>query len=405
MRAAFAIDSAYDQSVNSLSRYQHDETEDHVELRRINVLVIDDSDTDFRIVKKTLQLMDALRADVWHAHDLVSARAYTDCQTFDVALVDFCLGIDTGVRAIQELGGRLGSTALILLTGMPGQDIPQIALKAGAIQCLNKNQINPVLLETTIRSAIHTHQLELKLQEMIVDLEMANRAKTDFFARIGHDLKTPLNAILGYSEMISQQIFGPSSLTKYSECADNIRTGGMHLLEVLDNLIHHAASESSYSGGTFETVELNGLVQRAVAMADLLVRSRDHSLSVSVPDETIHVSCQPSVLTQAIVNVLSNAVKYTPHGGRISVSLRTGERHSEIAVVDNGIGMSNADIDVALLPFGRVELPSQFTQDGTGIGLPIVRDIMAAHTGQLEIDSVPGAGTTVVLRLPTVVSE
>ena len=95
-------------------------------------------------------------------------------------------------------------------------------------------------------------------------------------------------------------------------------------------------------------------------------------------------------------------MKYTPPCGHIRVTVRHGTRHNEIHVQDNGIGMSREDLDVALAPFGRVELPPQLVQDGTGIGLPIVRDIIAAHAGQLEIDSTPGKGTRVVLRLPVV---
>jgi|GEM_PF-2906595 len=405
MRSSFAFDSDFEHFESEPPSATGGDHSNTAKPATIKVLLIDDSESDVRIIKKTLQLMDMLRAEVWHAHDLVTARSRCNDQAFDVALVDFCLGIDTGVRAIQDLGGRLGSAAVILLTGMPGQDIPEIAFKAGAIQCLNKNQLNPVLLETTIRSALHTHALEAKLQEMIVDLELANRAKADFFARVGHDLKTPLNAILGYSEMISLQTFGPSDLQKYSDCADNILAGGQHLLEVLDNIIHHAASQSSYAGGRFESADLNDVVRQAVSMMDALASSRRHTLDVSLFDWGIPVNCQKSVLTQAIVNILSNAVKYTPHGGLIRVSSSAGKRYSEVRIEDNGIGMSKEDVDIALLPFGRVELPADVTQDGTGIGLSIVQDIVSSHGGQLEIDSTSGEGTCVILRLPTVQSD
>ncbi len=373
-----------------------------VEPRPIEVLVIEDSDTDYRIVARTLQQMDTFRAQISHARDLEAARRMADDRDFDVALVDFYLGIDTGTEAIHDLGGRSGSTAVILLTGQPGQDILQLALKAGAIHCLDKNQLNPILLETTVRSALHTHALEAKLHETIVDLELANRAKTDFFARMGHDLKTPLNAILGFAEMITRQTFGPSISDKYVQCAQRIRVGGTHLLEVLNNLIHHSASQSSYSGGRFESAEINDIVEHALSMIDVLARTREHTIEVSLPEDSPVANCQPAVLAQAVLNVISNAVKYTPPRGHIRVSVEPGRRHNEIRVQDNGIGMSREDVDVALSPFGRVELPPQLVQDGTGIGLPIVRDIIAAHTGQLEIDSAPGEGTTVVLRLPVV---
>lgn len=400
MLTSSVSESAPDGADSLPTECPNDNVDGLIEPRTIAVLVIEDSDNDFRITSRTLQLMDTYRAEVRHAPDLVAARSLVQERQFDVILVDFCLGLDTGTRAIQELGGRIGSAALILLTGLPGQDIRQIALKAGAIHCLDKNQLNPALLETTIRSALHTHQLEAKLQDVIVDLERANRAKADFFARMGHDLKTPLNAILGYAQMISDQIYGADASERYADCANNVCTAGTHLLEVLDNLIHHAANQGSYSGGRFQSADLNDLVERAVEIASILARSRKHSVSVKLSADLVPVDCQPSVLTQAILNVISNAVKYTPPGGQIEILVSQNDRFREVSVRDNGLGMSKDDIDVALSPFGRVTLPPMHTQDGTGIGLPIVRDIMASHGGQLDIESAPGDGTLVTLRWP-----
>lgn len=399
MHTATAIESNTDHPKQILEILDH--VDDGIEQpQEINVLVIEDDETDFRITSKTLQLLDTYRAHAYHASDLVEARRMVREIEFDVVLVDFCLGDDTGTRAIQELGGRIGAAALILLTGMPGQDIRQIALKAGAIHCLDKNQLNPVLLETTIRSALHTHSLEASLQDVIIELELANRSKTDFFARMGHDLKTPLNAVLGYAQMINERSFGINVDEKYVGCAENICVAGTHLREVLDNLIHHAASQGSYSGSRFQSADINELTTQALAMSELLAATRKHKLNVTLSEDDVCIDCQAPVITQAILNIVSNAIKYTPDGGSICVSVTVEGRFAEIQVQDNGIGMSNDDIDVALSPFGRVDLPPEYAQDGTGIGLPIVRDIVRAHGGQLEIDSEPGKGTLMKIRLP-----
>lgn len=405
MQAAPVFASVQDCSdYNSISNEKTEKFDDAddglTRSRNINVLVIEGSEFDFRMTGKTLQLMDTFQASVRRASDIPSARQAFMEQDFDVVLVDFCLGLDTGTRAIHALGARASSAALILLTGMPGQDIRQVALKAGAIHCIDKNQLNPVLLETTIRSALHTHALELQLQDTIIELELANRAKTDFFARIGHDLKTPLNGIMGYAQMIAQQTFGNGANDKYAACAENVCTAGNHLVEVLDNLIHHAASQGTYAGGHFELADLNDLTKRAVDMADSLARHRNHDIELVTSKSAAEAECQPSVMSQAILNLVSNAVKYTPHGGHIQVTVSSNERYSEVRVEDNGLGMSQEDIDIAMQPFGRVSLPSQHAQDGTGIGLPIVRDIVSAHSGNLEIDSSPGSGTIVTMRLP-----
>ena len=407
MRSAFAYDMTPDDEggtsfVESLLGEYDDAP---VEARDIRVLILEDDDNDYRIVHRTLQLLDTYRVEAHRATTPEDGLELAAVHEFDVVLVDFWLGVDTGVGAIREFGGRIGRAAPILLTGMPGQDIRQLALRAGAIYCLDKNHLNPVLLETTIRCALHTHALEMRLQKAIIDLDLASRSKTNFFARIGHDLKTPLNAVLGYAEIISSQIYGPLETQKYAECAENIRAGGTHLLEVLNNLIHHSASQSSYSGDRRELASLGDVVTRALSMVEVLAQAREHRIDFEPPEEPVIARCQPAVLSQAILNVLSNAVKYTGRGGHIRISIEAETDASVIRIADNGIGMSKEDIELAMLPFHRVDLPPELAQDGTGIGLPIVADIMAIHDGRLDIESTPGAGTTVILRLPAVKAE
>ena len=368
--------------------------------QRVSVLVIEDDDADFRITRSALHAMDALAATVHHARSLGEARAALQRGSFDVALVDFNLGLESGISALRDLGGRHGSVAPILLTGMPGADVKQTALQAGAIYCLDKGELSPGLMESTIRCTLHTFALERRLQDLVIELERANRARSDFFAKIGHDLKTPLNAIIGYSDALAVEAFGPVGQVAYRDAGERIKESGLHLLEVIDNLIQHSLSQGELGAGTFDTEDVNELVERALGMVDILRRKREHTLTKKLSERPVHVSCQRSTLTQAVLNVLSNAIKYTPNGGNSCVGVMQAGRYVEIRIRDDGIGMSDRDVAIALAPFGRVELPAPLAQDGTGIGLPIVRDIMARHEGQLEIESAPGEGTIIVLRLP-----
>lgn len=371
-----------------------------IEPRPIRVLVVEGTGSDCPIIRKTIDLMDSFRADVRRAQGLSDMRLTCGSEAFDVALVDVCSGREPGKRAVLELGGHIGGAVLILLTDTPGQELPEAALEAGAFHYLAKNQLTPALLESTIRSALHAQALEMRLEELTADLERATRAKSEFFARISHDLKTPLNAILGNAELISTRAFNESIHDKYLDCAQSIQLAGTQLLEVLDNLIHHAASQGPCARGRFHTVDLNELTRRAVDMTAILAKSRNHVVDVKYSNAPALVDCQPFALTQAIMNLISNAVKYTPAGGAISVQTICDRRHCSIAIRDNGLGMSREDVDVALLPFGRVELPAKHAQDGTGIGLPIVRDVVAMHAGQLQIESAPGQGTEALIRLP-----
>ncbi|MGI9383748.1 MAG: ATP-binding response regulator, partial [Methyloligellaceae bacterium] len=372
--------------------------------RPISVLVIEDDETDFRTTRSALLTMDTFDATIHHARDLEEAREALLGQSFDVVLVDSCMGIETGPQALQDFGGRNGAIPPILLTGVPGQDTQQVARSAGQIYCIDKNQLSPALLENTIRCTLHTYGLERKLQDLIIALERANRAKSDFFTKIGHDLKMPLNAIIGYSDALTSEIYGPVGQPKYREAGESIKESGLHLLEVIDNLIQHSLGQGEIGDADFQFEDINELVARAIDMIDILRRRCGHTLTRRLSGAPIHVNCHRSVLTQAILNILSNAIKYTPKGGEVSVDVRETGRQVEIRIADNGIGMNENDMAVALAPFGRVELPARVVQEGTGIGLPIVRDIMARHGGQLEIESAPGEGTTIVLRLPIAVA-
>ena len=399
MQVAQAYESTERQHSGIVPNFPSDATGSISEVVDLRVLVVEDSEMDFRIINRTLQLMDTYRAHCFKASNIEAVKRLAGKNQFDVALVDFCLGVDTGTLAISELGGRHSAMPLILLTGMPGQDVREIALRAGVIQCLDKNQLSPAILETAIRSARHTHELEVKLQETIDNLEMANLAKADFFARMGHDLKTPLNAILGYAEMISNEMCGVPVPEKYASYARSISEGGNHLLQVLDAMIHHAVGQGSYGDGIFKVTELNRVAEKAALLVQNLVDARGHTLEVSLPDVSPLVRCQPPVLAQAVVNLLSNAVKYTPRGGTIRLEV-SGDPLPTISVRDDGIGMTDRDVKVALLPFGRVDLPPERAQDGTGVGLPMAKDIVKTHKGRLDIESAPNRGTRVTITLP-----
>ena len=145
----------------------------------ISVLVIEDDYADFLLLERTFQQLESYEADLYHAPSLERAREILMQRSFDLAIVDFWLGLDTGVRVLNEIGGRAGHLAAILLTGVPGHYVKQSALKAGAICCIDKNQLTPSLLENTIRSTLHTHRIEQKIRATVVELELANRTKSE----------------------------------------------------------------------------------------------------------------------------------------------------------------------------------------------------------------------------------
>ena len=366
--------------------------------KHLQVLVVEDDEADFLITRKSLLYLDSYQVGIDWATSVSDAVIKARSKHYDVVLVDFWLGMETGVPAINAFG-TVG-TIVILLTGMPGEDVQTIALKAGARHCINKSQLTPVLLEATIRSARHTQRLEQQLQQTIANLKKANEAKDRFYAHMGHDLRTPLNAILGYSEMILGNSLGLDVPDQYQAFASKIHTGGLHLLEVINNLMLQNGNALESIRKQVEEIKLEDVVGKALELVQFFAADKGITLAVHGAGRPLHARCHRSLMTQALVNLLSNAIKYTPAGGKVEVSLSGDAQHCVIAVSDNGVGMAAADIELARKPYGRVELPPELAQEGTGLGLPIVERILAGHGGQVEIDSAPGKGTRVSLHLP-----
>ena len=369
--------------------------------RKITVLVVEDSEVDFEILKRNLRQMNAFEAEIYHACDLVSARGIAEIIDIDVALIDYHLGPDSGVRSIQDFGGRCGNCVNIMVSGMPEHEVAQIALNAGAINYINKNHINPILLETTIRSALHTHRIEKVLKNTVIELERANKSKCRFFSRMSHDLKTPLNAILGYSQAIKLGIYGEKDEQKYVEAIGNIEDAGTQLLNVINDLIIQSSYDGDVDSSEFQLVDLTEIVANSVSVISSYADSLDHKILVEEHPAELSVECQSGILQQAIVNLLTNAIKYTPNGGTICVSTHELHSHTEIHVTDNGVGMTPNEIEEALKPYGRVgPVAGSNSKEGTGIGLSIVEEIIERHSGALEITSEKDEGTRCIVKLP-----
>ena len=231
--------------------------------------------------------------------------------------------------------------------------------------------------------------------------EVANRAKSTFLANMSHELRTPLNAIIGFSEMLLGGHVGPLG-DKQREYVDSVRESGGHLLTVINDILDLAKIEA----GKFELRWLERVDPAALAQscADLLreqVRGRNVEFSVELQPELPPIEADVARIRQILLNLLDNAIKFSPLGGEVSLSVRqAGEEMVEFAIADNGPGMSAEEARIALQPFGQIEDGLTRSHNGTGLGLPLAERLTELHGGTLTIDSGKGRGTRVVVRLP-----
>jgi signal transduction histidine kinase len=229
----------------------------------------------------------------------------------------------------------------------------------------------------------------------------ANRAKTEFLASMSHELRTPLNAIIGFSEIVKEEILGPLGTRRYKAYAEDIYSSGTHLLNIIGDMLDLATAEAGKLSFVECEVDLCKIVDESLRMFQVPDISHGLKISASLPPDSIIVLADPGRLRQVVINLVSNGVKFTERGGEVSVALWIDQTGSCVLnVSDSGIGMAPEDLGNATQPFYRAGNPYTSGRGGTGLGLPLVQKIVEQHGGRLLIDSKPGRGTVVTMRLP-----
>jgi signal transduction histidine kinase len=230
--------------------------------------------------------------------------------------------------------------------------------------------------------------------------EMANRAKSEFLATISHELRTPLNAVLGFSEVMLSEVYGPLGNERYRAYAKDIHASGSHLLSIVNDLL----DLSKASAGKLELDEnwtdARELVSAICRLIGPRIDEARLSLTVSLPAGELLIYADERLLKQMLLNLLSNACKFTPPGGNITCSLAIDDAQVVFSVADTGVGIPAEHLERILQPF--VQLDSALTRrhDGTGLGLALVKAMAELHGGSLRLDSRVGSGTTASVVLP-----
>jgi len=249
-----------------------------------------------------------------------------------------------------------------------------------------------------VTTAAHDAQT---LRDAKLRAESANRSKSEFLANMSHELRTPLNAILGFSDIIAQQSLGSEAVGRYTEYAEDIHQSGRHLLAIIDDILDLAKIESGHAELVEREVELERFANTFKSMLGERFVEVGLDFVFDLPYPAPIIVVDERKFAQIFINLLSNALKFTPRGGRVVLSARARVNGGlAISVSDTGIGIAPEDIQTVLAPFGQVESAFSRRHHGTGLGLPLARSITELHGGTLELESALGAGTTVTIVLP-----
>ncbi|WP_173931158.1 PAS domain-containing sensor histidine kinase [Chelativorans sp. Marseille-P2723] len=299
---------------------------------------------------------------------------------------------------VTELKTRDGGTVSV------GTDITQI----------KKHQEKLVESERRLMATIHDLSLarraEQERSEELVELnrkymreteraEAANRAKSEFLANMSHELRTPLNAIIGFSELMQSKLFGPLGSERYEEYLGDIYASGTYLLGVINDILDMSKIEAGQFSINPEEVDLRPIISETVRVVSLQAGKKNIEVDTDIPP-TLPLHADPRAVKQILINLMSNAVKFTGNGGKVLLRARAYPRYVTLTIEDTGCGIPRAALKKLGRPFEQVENQFSKSHNGSGLGLAISRSLAELHGGALRIRSTEGKGTVVSVRLP-----
>ena len=237
-----------------------------------------------------------------------------------------------------------------------------------------------------------------------IQAEAANKTKSDFLANMSHELRTPLNAIIGFAEVLELEMFGPIGDQHYAEYAKDIGGSGKHLLDLINDILDVSTIEAGKLELNISQLDGGGLVESIFRIIRNTAEKKNIRLNRFVDLNLPVFEGDERRVKQILLNLVSNAVKFTPDNGTVGIEVSKKDNNLEFSVSDTGIGMTQADIEKALQPFGQIDSIEARENQGTGLGLPLSNALIKAHGGEFELQSDKDVGTRAIFTLPTIMA-
>ena len=285
--------------------------------------------------------------------------------------------------------------------GRTSSEVGKTVLVAGGLLTLLVAFLVGAMIQRDAAIRTQVRRRTAELAQARDEAEMANRTKTEFLATMSHELRTPLNAVLGFSEVMRDELLGPLGQPHYKEYARDIYSSGSHLLSVINDILDVAKAEAGRLELYEEDVDLGILARSCIQLVQGRAEESEVAIETKKATDFPLLYADPKRLKQILLNLLSNAVKFTPSGGKVTLHARMrSDRGIDIVVEDTGIGIAEKDLARAFQPFGQIDSHLSRKYEGTGLGLPLSRNLTELHGGTLSIDSKPNQGTSVTIAFP-----
>lgn len=275
-----------------------------------------------------------------------------------------------------------------------------------------ESTVHPILVERTgqmveaiaiTRDISERKEYEQRLLDAREKAETANRTKSTFLANMSHELRTPLNAVIGFSEILKRQMYGPLGDEVYDEYANLIHESGTHLLDLINDILDMSKVEAGKMEIEPEPIDMVEIVETCMRFVEAKSEAKNQrvQLNVLTPDLGNSAYADIRATKQILINLLSNAVKFTGEGGSISVDVQSLPNGLEVSVCDNGVGIDPTDIPRLLRPFEQIADKSSQAEEGSGLGLALTKSFAELQGGTFFLESEKGKGTKAIVTLPS----
>jgi signal transduction histidine kinase len=365
----------------------------------LKVLLIEDNPGDTRLIREMLTPAPGGRFVLEESDNLSEGLGRLANGSFAAVLLDLSLGEIQGIATLRAVHDRAPGVPVVVLTGLNDEALAAEALQAGAQDYLVKGQVDRHLLARSLRYAVERGRIEEQLRQRAIELAESGRRKDEFLAILSHELRNPLSPLIMAAELLRRQQLGDTE-RKWAEgmIERQVRT----ITRLVDDLLDISRISRGKVTLRKESMDLSLAIGRAVETTRPLFEEHRQQLDISLPNDPIRINGDPVRIEQVMVNLLTNAAKYTQAGGRIWVSVKAEGEEAAISVRDSGIGIPADMLGRIFELFTQVDSstnrPSQW---GLGVGLALVRGFVELHGGTIEAKSAgPGGGSEFLVRLP-----
>ncbi len=388
--------------------------------RRLAARILDWPEEGALAAHRGLRLvgLEAARGLAWGALAggviATSGHAAADAFGLMTLLSASALTATIGASSPASIAGAILLMTAMVLLGLVTAGLDLATVPLAALGCCAQLYLVGIAYKLHA-TALETASIQDEKDDLIAELESAravsdlarrraedaNLAKSRFLAAMSHELRTPLNAILGFSEVMKGELFGAHSVASYREYSNDIHASGQHLLVLIDEILDLSRIEAGRFELKEDTVRLASVVAACKHLLDLRAKGRRISVETSAEPGLPPLRADERAIRQMVLNLLSNAISFTPPGGEISFKIGwTGRGGQYFSVRDSGTGIPEEEIPTVLTPFGRGTLAQECGEQGTGLGLAIVKGLVELHGGTFLLRSKLHEGTEVVVIFP-----